>query len=85
VRKGPDVKHPNLGAKLRNAVGAVVDLARNGVTIVSDEEYNNRMSKCLTCPNWNPGLNMGLGSCAKCGCCKFKPKFKAMSCPDKLW
>lgn len=56
-----------------------------GLPVISDEEFDRRLSICRSCEFWKEGGNLYLGKCEKCGCTKFKLKLATESCPIGNW
>lgn len=71
---------PSLIQQAKNFAGSMIDYAQDGFQNVSDEQYDERLKVCGSCPFY---VN---GSCSKCGCaCAFKARMKAMKCPENKW
>jgi len=70
------------GVKLvQNFGGAMVDFAKSGFKVCSDEEAERRFAICLTCEFLQNGER-----CLKCGCwMKYKSKLEAMTCKANKW
>jgi len=68
-----------------NFLHAAAKWTAAGFPSVSRAAYHARMNTCLACPMWNPGKNLGLGGCERCGCTQVKHWLASEVCPAGLW
>ncbi len=80
-------KDPTISQMVSNFAGAMVDWAKSGFKIVSQEVFDERLGVCRGCEAWDEEARSGMGKCRdiKCGCTKLKHWLKSSKCPRGLW
>lgn len=64
---------------------AAVTWVANGATVVSPEQFQQRLDTCRACERWNGEAFFGLGRCGKCGCSGVKLYMDTEKCPLSKW
>ena len=80
----PKKKYPPIKEQAKNLIGETVKFAKSGFNTVSNEEYEERMSICRSCPEneWDEKKSR----CRKCGCFMLaKAKMAQATCPYGFW
>lgn len=73
---------PSIFTQLYNFGKATIKHVAAGIPAVTDEELNNRVSICSTCPN----LDAEHFRCNVCGCMlKYKTAWAKEKCPEGKW
>jgi len=63
---------------IKNFAIESVDFIREGAPVCSEEQYKERITLCVECPEFKPATK----SCGLCGChMPVKAKWKTASCP----
>ena len=71
---------PSCGEALKGLANSVYAIAKSGIKVVTNEEHEERFSKCIECHH------LVGGRCSLCGCfMKVKSKFASMDCPLGKW
>lgn len=71
---------PSLAAQMWNATKALAAFVSDGLTTVSQEEYEHRLGVCEVCPN------RANTRCSLCGChLELKARGRAFNCPANKW
>lgn len=83
----PKLQDPKITDMAANLAGALMDWAKAGFPVLSDEDAEARGKVCTACDKWQPDARGGLGKCmhVKCGCSKFKWWLKTSKCPEGKW
>jgi len=74
---------PSFLRMLKTFAKESINFIREGAPMCSEEEYKERMSLCVECPNYTDK-----SACSLCGChMPVKAKWKTSECPDnpKKW
>jgi len=82
-RRQTRLSKPGVTKLATNFTGAMAVWAKSGFKMVDEQEFDRRLSICVVCEFWNPKGMMGLGTCKKCGCSRYKLKLATSVCPDK--
>lgn len=65
---------------------ALINWAKAGFRVVSDETFNQRHAICTGCDYWmGDGASIGLCKCGKCGCSGLKLFLPTEKCPIRKW
>lgn len=80
-----DTEPPSPIERARTFTRAMMDWARSGFAVVSQENYEKRRGICEECPYWRGESAFGYGACAKCGCSGLKLFVKGQHCPIQKW
>ena len=72
----------SLGRMAAGFTRSMVDFAKDGFRLVSDEQYEERLAICHACDFYVRKANR----CRKCGCgLRYKPRGRAFRCPVDKW
>ena len=76
-------KEPSLIDKAISLGGAVTNWAtKDGFAKVSEQQFQERKSICVTCPHWDGTAFGNTGKCKLCGCSVMKLYVPHAKCPD---
>ena len=74
-----NIKEPGLLEKAVNFTDAISNHILDGLSDVTEEEFDRRISICKSCPLFNPNAE----SCIICGCSMtLKARWRTGNCPD---
>lgn len=78
---------PRLLQKAANFVGEMVNWAREGFPIASQDVLQQRLDICQSCQYWRgvTGGSLLQGKCRKCGCRGVKLALGSSACPLGKW
>lgn len=76
---------PSLDQLASNFIGAVARFVKQGLPVVSKDEFSARLTICESCPNWQTIGETALKRCTQCGCLKLKIWLGSEKCPIGKW
>lgn len=78
---------PRLLQKAANFIGEMVNWAKEGFPIASEDVLQQRLDICQSCSYWRgiTGGSLLQGKCRKCGCRGVKLAVGSASCPLGKW
>jgi hypothetical protein len=78
---GEQQEMPSIFQLAKNFSSSMMDFAKSGFEMATDEEVERRLLVCKFCEHYS-----GIGRCFKCGCyMPVKVHFAAMQCPVGKW
>jgi hypothetical protein len=82
----PKISSPPITSQLKNLAEDSIKWIKNGMHIVSDKSYKDRLNVCLNCEFWEKHTSGPFdGRCLKCGCTSLKLKLNTTHCPVGKW
>jgi hypothetical protein len=84
----PDIQkeYPTVTKMAQTFAESIVQWAKKGFKVVTEEEYNQRLDICKACPVWDGSALNGGGRCRECGCAtQAKLKIATERCPLDKW
>lgn len=76
-----DFTPPSLAEKMASVTRALVNAARRGVTIVSEEVLLQRRAICQACNYYGGSTKILKVACTRCGCSGLKLHLTSSACP----
>lgn len=82
----PNISPPPISTQIKSLTKETINWVKNGMPVVSDKTYKNRLNICMHCEFWEKHENGPFdGRCLKCGCTSLKLKLSTTSCPIHKW
>lgn len=81
-----DTAGPSLADKAASFARAMVKWIKNGIPVVTPEQYQERLATCRNCPEFSGEHERTFSArCGRCGCATVKLTLSTEACPLGKW
>jgi len=80
------VNYPSVNTMAKTFAESMLDWAKKGFKVVTEQQFNQRFDICKGCELWDKDALGGTGRCIQCGCStQAKLRIATEKCPVEKW